>query len=103
MPGRCSPTLTNRRERCFRNWRVSKLRKDRRRFRPLASVSPSLKHSFTGRPRTMITLIAEDDAVTRHLLESLLTKWGHTVCTADNGTTAMQLLERVSPPVIVML
>jgi two-component system cell cycle response regulator len=51
----------------------------------------------------MITLIAEDDAVTRHLLESLLTKWGHTVCTADNGTTAMQLLERVSPPVIVML
>lgn len=48
-------------------------------------------------------LIAEDDAVSRRLLEVFLVKWGFEVVVATNGTDALQLLERMDAPRLAVL
>ena len=41
----------------------------------------------------MKILIAEDDIVTRKLIEASLSKWGYEIISVDNGTDALKLLE----------
>jgi diguanylate cyclase (GGDEF)-like protein len=48
-------------------------------------------------------LIAEDDAVSRRLLETLLKKWGHEVVVAQDGLEAVRLLESRESPRMAIL
>ena len=48
-------------------------------------------------------LIAEDDPVSRRLLEVFLAKWGFEVVVATNGTDALQFLERMDAPRLAVL
>lgn len=48
-------------------------------------------------------LIAEDDPVSRRLLEVFLTRWGYQVEVATSGTQALELLEQVDAPRLAVL
>jgi len=48
-------------------------------------------------------LIAEDDPVSRRLLELFLVKWGYEVTIATSGTEALHLLERMDAPRLAIL
>jgi two-component system cell cycle response regulator len=48
-------------------------------------------------------LIAEDDTVTRKLLEAHLAKWGHEVVVCSDGAQAWQVLCGEDPPKLVVL
>jgi two-component system cell cycle response regulator len=48
-------------------------------------------------------LIAEDDPVTRKLLEANLAKWGHEVVVCSDGAQAWQVLSGEDPPNLVVL
>src|ERR1700683_2208939 len=48
-------------------------------------------------------LIAEDDPVSRRLLELFLVKWGFEVSIATTGTEALQMLERQDAPRLAIL
>jgi diguanylate cyclase (GGDEF)-like protein len=51
----------------------------------------------------MNVLIAEDDAPSRLILQSLLIKWGYTVITACDGSEAWKiLLEPDHPPIVIL-
>ena len=51
----------------------------------------------------MRILVAEDQATQRHLLEGLLTKWGHEVVGAENGEQARSVLGSETPPLLAVL
>ena len=51
----------------------------------------------------MKVLIADDDASSRLMLQSLLTKWGYTVTTANDGDEAWQILCEEEHPHLVVL
>jgi sigma-B regulation protein RsbU (phosphoserine phosphatase) len=51
----------------------------------------------------MNVLIAEDDASSRLILHSLLTKWGYTVISASDGTEAWRILCEEDHPHLVLL
>jgi DNA-binding response OmpR family regulator len=51
----------------------------------------------------MRILIAEDDAISRRLLESTLVKWGHDVAAVDNGREALATLQTTDAPNIAIL
>ena len=51
----------------------------------------------------MKILIAEDDAVTRRLLEGMVTRLGHQVVTAKDGGEALECLESDEPPELALL
>ena len=51
----------------------------------------------------MKILVAEDDLVSRHRLESLLRTWGYTVAVAVDGAEALRRLEEPEPPRLVVL
>lgn len=51
----------------------------------------------------MRILIAEDDAVSRRLLETLLTRWGYEVVAAADGDAAWQLLQQDDAPRLAIL
>lgn len=51
----------------------------------------------------MRILIAEDDLVSRSMLESLLTKWGHSVEVTCDGSAAWQVLQRDDAPQMAIL
>ena len=48
-------------------------------------------------------LIAEDHYVSRHLLERNLTNWGFTVVSAEDGETALRILDSEDAPPIAIL
>jgi two-component system cell cycle response regulator len=48
-------------------------------------------------------LIAEDDPVSRRLLEAFLAKWGYQVVTATDGLDALQILESEDAPPLAVL
>jgi len=48
-------------------------------------------------------LIAEDDAVSRHLLEATLHKWGYEVIVATDGLEALEALRQPSAPSLAIL
>jgi DNA-binding response OmpR family regulator len=49
----------------------------------------------------MKVLIADDDPVSRRLLESYLRKWGHEVTAAADGAEAWRLFEQGEFPIVV--
>lgn len=51
----------------------------------------------------MRVLIAEDDAVSRRMLEGLLVRWGYRVTSASNGKEAMDVLEEADSPRLAIL
>ncbi len=51
----------------------------------------------------MKILIAEDDAVSRHLLENLLAKGGYQVVAVEDGASAWQLLQAPDAPRLALL
>jgi DNA-binding response OmpR family regulator len=51
----------------------------------------------------MKVLIAEDDATTNAILESILTKWGYQVVSAHDGEEAWEKLQQPDPPKLVVL
>jgi len=51
----------------------------------------------------MRVLIAEDDRVTRRLLESRLTKWGYDVLAVEDGLQAWEVLQQEDSPRFVLL
>lgn len=51
----------------------------------------------------MKILIAEDDVVSRHLLESFLLKWGYDVVVARDGAEALLSVRQENPPRIAIL
>ena len=51
----------------------------------------------------MRILIAEDDGVSRRVLESVLQKWGHEVSAVADGDAAWRLLQRDDAPSLVIL
>jgi two-component system cell cycle response regulator len=48
-------------------------------------------------------LIAEDEAASRHLLESLLRRWGYDVTVARDGLEAKEILQRPDAPKLAVL
>ncbi len=51
----------------------------------------------------MKILIAEDDTPSRLMLQSLLTKWGYTVTSANDGDEAWNILNEAAHPHLVIL
>lgn len=51
----------------------------------------------------MRILVAEDDPVSRRLLESTLHKWGYQVIVCSDGISALQALQRPDAPSLVLL
>ncbi len=51
----------------------------------------------------MRILIAEDDAISRRLLESTLSKWGHDVVAVSDGRAALEVLQAKNPPPLAIL
>jgi sigma-B regulation protein RsbU (phosphoserine phosphatase) len=51
----------------------------------------------------MRILIAEDEAISRHVLQSVLKKWGYEVVATDNGQSALEILEAPDPPEVALL
>jgi diguanylate cyclase (GGDEF)-like protein len=51
----------------------------------------------------MRILIAEDDPSFRRLLKEILIQWGYDVVVAENGASALQVLQSGDPPRIAML
>jgi DNA-binding response OmpR family regulator len=51
----------------------------------------------------MKILIAEDDAVSRRLLELFLTRWGYDVIEVKDGLKALEILNRENPPAVAIL
>lgn len=52
---------------------------------------------------TMNILIAEDDPVSRRILQATLTNWGYAVSVTSNGTEALDLLQREDAPSLAIL
>lgn len=48
-------------------------------------------------------LVAEDDPVSRRMLEAFLVKWGYQVVTAANGSDALRILEAEDAPSLAVL
>ena len=48
-------------------------------------------------------LIAEDDPISRRLLEVFLTRWGYEVAVAGSGTEALELLDQIGAPRLAVL
>lgn len=48
-------------------------------------------------------LVAEDDKISRQIIQHLLTTWGYEVETADDGQKAMMALRSVNAPAIAIL
>src|SRR6204780_2992449 len=48
-------------------------------------------------------LIAEDDPISRRLLEVFLTRWGYDVAVAASGTEALDLLDQIHAPRLAVL
>ncbi len=51
----------------------------------------------------MRILIAEDDPVSRHLLETFLVKWSYQVVVATDGAEAWRILQQEDPPRLAIL
>ena len=51
----------------------------------------------------MKIVIAEDDPISRYLLEAKLVKWGYEVVIAEDGDAALQILESNNAPRLAIL
>lgn len=61
--------------------------------------------SFEAEPKNSCrrVLIAEDDAMSRKILQSWLENWGYRVTLAENGAIAWDILQRERPPELLIL
>ncbi len=57
----------------------------------------------TGKEQHWKIVIAEDDASTRKILQSLLVKWGHTAVVCANGSEALKALQQPDSPKMAIL
>jgi diguanylate cyclase (GGDEF)-like protein len=55
-----------------------------------------------GLSNTVKVLVAEDEPVSRHRLQTFLGKWGYAVLTAADGAEALNLLRREGPKLVVL-
>jgi diguanylate cyclase (GGDEF)-like protein len=62
------------------------------------SIAETESRSSCGR-----VLIAEDDAMSRKILQSWLENWGYKVTVAENGAIAWNILQREHPPELLIL
>jgi DNA-binding response OmpR family regulator len=51
----------------------------------------------------MRVLVAEDDLLSRRMIEAMLEKWGYQVTTASDGDEAWELMQAEDPPKLVIL
>jgi two-component system, cell cycle response regulator len=65
-------------------------------------MTDQLKHSEKLEPVNKI-VIAEDDPVSRRVLQAFLVKWGYDVISAVDGLEALRLLESADAPLIAVL
>lgn len=70
--------------------------------RPDSTPAPAVPTDAVPITPTKI-LIAEDDPGTRHMLQSLLSKWDYQVISVSNGQQALQVLQAKGPPQIAVL
>ena len=65
---------------------------------------PNVESQVTGNETTaQRVLIAEDDPVSRRLLEAFLVKWGYDVVVAADGLEALKILESADAPSLALL
>lgn len=73
----------------------------------LMSLSPTTRDSkldSAGKPMSLNSvLVAEDDPIFRHLLDSWLQKWNYQVTAVENGMDAWNLLQQANSPQMVVL
>jgi diguanylate cyclase (GGDEF)-like protein len=60
-------------------------------------------HSAKSSPGLNTVLVAEDDPVFRHLLETWLQQWNYRVVAVDNGLDAWAALQQKNPPQMAIL
>jgi diguanylate cyclase (GGDEF)-like protein len=60
-------------------------------------------HYLWGGKGPLKVLIAEDDTVSRRLLEATLSKWGYEVLACTDGWEAWQILQQPNPPSLAIL
>lgn len=65
-----------------------------------SSASPEPEWGLSHRPLRI--LVAEDNSVNQKLMQSLLTKWGHTCVIANNGRDALAALQQQPFDLILM-
>src|SRR6188472_2163541 len=51
----------------------------------------------------MKVLIAEDDSISRRLLQAALVKWGYDVVVTTDGREAWKILQAAEPPTLLIL
>lgn len=51
----------------------------------------------------MKVLVADDDVVSRHVLDATLRKWGYDVVSASDGTAALEILQSENAPALAVL
>ena len=51
----------------------------------------------------MKILVADDETVSRHMLQGLLTKWGYEVVAVEDGTAAWEQLRTPDAPRLALL
>ena len=59
------------------------------------------KMTYQAKPNKI--LVADDDPVSRRMLESFLTKWNYDVTVVPDGTSALQVLDREDAPRLAVL
>ena len=70
----------------------------------LTPSTRDLKLDPAGRPSSLDSvLIAEDDPIFRHLLESWLQKWDYRVTAVENGMDAWNVLQQANAPQMAIL
>jgi phosphoserine phosphatase RsbU/P len=67
------------------------------------SIACTDTHLFDQGGHPVKVLIAEDDMVSRRLLEATLIKWGYEVVVTDDGSAAWEILQSDDPPPLAIL
>lgn len=60
-----------------------------------------LTHSHSSEAMEVTVLIVDDSKSYRHLMATMLTKWGFSVCEAEDGACALRLLEQQSVHIVI--
>ena len=50
----------------------------------------------------MKVLVAEDDPISRRMLEGILVKWGYEVTVASDGTKALEIFREYRPSLAIL-
>jgi len=68
-----------------------------------ALATSSLQEFKRETPTPLRVLVADDDAVMRRVLETLLPQWDYEVVSVNNGGDALKVMEEPQPPQIALL